>query len=233
MTLAVPNVDATLRESAERELAALQDRATPVAEYRAAMKRLGALLAEALARDVVKAGEQICLAMTVEDADFLGSGALEVLEGVGAAVSVACFWNERGDAFDLDWAEIAPIVQKYVEPHPAQVDHLIILKSIISGACVVRSNLEHLFDEIKPANVHVVAPVMLKGADQRLEKEFSRELASLFRYWTFEVDTKKDQDGNVEPGIGGEVYGRLGFGTKVSKNTIIPDLVRKRTPAVA
>jgi hypothetical protein len=211
----------------------VQSKTTPVRDYRAAMQQLGAYLGAALSRSEIRKGEVVCLGMTVEDADFLGRGAVKSLEEAGAKVSVACFWNERGDAFDLDWAEMAPVVQEYREPAPEKVDHLVILKSVISGACVVRSNLEHLFDDISPRRVHVAAPVMLDGADVRLERGFSKDLAERFEYWTFEVDTIRTDAGEIVPGIGGEIYERLGLGAKATKNSFVPDLVRERDPQAA
>ncbi len=232
MSLALPAMPAGMKASANAALAVLQNLKADATAYRGAMIQLGHLLAELLARQTIAAGDRICLAMTVEDADFLGAGALEVFEKAGADVSIACFWNVRQDAFGLDWADMAPVVQEYVEPLE-RIKHLVILKSIISGSCVVRSNLEHLFDTIVPEQVHIAAPVMLTGADERLEREFPRHLVDRFQYWTFEIDSAKSPDGNVEPGIGGEVYGRLGLGDKVTKNAVIPELVRRRARKAA
>ena len=230
MSLVVQDLPADLRAEAGEALAVLQDKNTGASAYRQAMRRLGGLLAGAVARDTVLRGARVCLAMTVEDADFLGAGALEVFERAGADVSVACFWNDRANAFGVEWADMAPITQEYVESLD-HIEHLVVLKSIISGSCVVRSNLEHLFDKFEPAHVHVAAPVMLDGADERLERDFSKRLSDRFRYWTFEIDTRKDAEGNVYPGVGGEVYERLGIGDKVSKNAIVPDLIRRRATA--
>jgi hypothetical protein len=168
------------------------------------------------------------LALTVEDADYLGAGVLDALTERGAVVSLACLWNERGNGFDLDWADVAPIVQEYVEPPPSKLDHLVVVKSIISGACVVKTNIEHLFERMSPSQVHVAAPVMLDGAQLRLEEGFRPEIAALFRYWTFEIDNERLSSGEVVPGVGGEVYGRLGLGTKQTKNHFMPSLVKER-----
>jgi hypothetical protein len=40
--------------------------------------------------------------------------------------------------------KVAPILRKYQEPSDKKVKYLIVLKSIISGACVVRTNLVNL-----------------------------------------------------------------------------------------
>jgi len=232
MTLTVPELPASLKISAQEALEALQDRATDTVGYRGAMHELGALLGRLLTETVISRGDRVCLAMTVEDADYLGSGAVKALEEAGVEVAVACFWNDRRDAFGFKWASMAPVMHEYVEPLE-RIKHLVMLKSIVSGSCLVRSNLEHLFDSIQPPYVHVAAPVMLRGADQRLAQEFPSHLSSRFRYWTFEVDTVVDEEGQVLPGIGGEVYGRLGLGDKVSKNAIFPELLKRRARAAA
>lgn len=233
MTLRTSLIDATLLNAARETLTVVQSKSTSVRDYRAAMQQLGSYLGAAMARSEIRRGDVVCLGMTVEDADFLGRGAVKSLEDAGVKVSVACFWNERGDAFDLDWADMAPVVQQYREPAPERIDHLVILKSVISGACVVRSNLEYLFDEVSPGRVHVAAPVMLEGADERLEKGFSKELAERFEYWTFEVDTVRTDEGEIVPGIGGEIYERLGLGSKQTKNAFVPDFVKERDSQAA
>ncbi len=40
--------------------------------------------------------------------------------------------------------------------------------------------------------------------------------------------TKKTQDGMVEPGIGGDVYTRLGFSGQNAKNKYVPNIVKER-----
>lgn len=232
MSLTVPNLNDDLRRSAKQALLILQDRSSDIPSYRAAMTDLGRLLGSLLSEKAVTAGEHVCLAMTVEDADYLGSGVLQSLEEAGIRVSVACFWNDRSSAFGLKWAKMAPVVQEYIEPLDG-VDQIIMLKSIISGSCVVRTNLLHLLDEIRPCIVHVAAPVMLQGADERLGEEFPPEIAKSFHYWTFEVDTDRTADGEVLPGIGGEVYGRLGLGDGRTKNRVMPALVAGRSHAAA
>jgi hypothetical protein len=102
---------------------------------------------------------------------------------------------------------------------------LIVVKSIISGACVVKTNLASLIDEALPLRVIVAAPVMLKGAEQRLASEFPQSMSSRFEYFAFAIDDEKGSDDNVVPGIGGSVYERLGFGDKTA---YIPEIVKER-----
>ncbi len=67
---------------------------------------------------------------------------------------------------------------------------------------------------------------MLSGAEQRLAKELPPDLVARFKFLTFAKDTEKTDDGNVVPGIGGEIYERLGLGDETEKNRIMPRLVR-------
>lgn len=232
MSLALPAMSEDVSAPAREALKILQNRSSDPIAYRRAMTDLGRLLGRLLSEQAFNPGDKVCLAMTVEDADYLGLGALETLEKAGLNVSVVCFWNEREEAFGLEWAKLAPVTQEYAEPLEG-VNQIVMLKSIVSGSCVVRTNLEHLFDDISPSHVHVVAPVMLDGADERLTREFPRELADRFQYWMFEVDTERETNGDVVPGIGGEVYGRLGLGDQTTKNKVMPELVRQRISAAA
>lgn len=227
------NADRTLTEvaksagsGAQQALSKLQDAGTLPADYRAAMHVLGKALGQEFARHESVRSLVVCLVMTVEDADFLGQGVMESLESAGADIRIACLWNER--VKHKPWADLAPVVQEYRDPVPKDVDYLIVLKSIISGACVVKTNLQHMLEEVTPKHIHVMAPVMLQGAEERLGKEFPAHLAEQFHYWALAIDSKKDADGNVIPGVGGEVYSRLGLGGPSRKNAFLPQLVSER-----
>jgi hypothetical protein len=65
----------------------------------------------------------------------------------------------------------------------------------------------------------------LEGAEGRLAAEFPSSTSGRFEYFTFAIDTERDQDDNVVPGIGGSVYARLGFEDKTS---YVPELVKQR-----
>lgn len=214
-------------------LAALVDSRTDPPAYGDAMAGLGRLLGDALVRRHPLAGRQLCVAFTVEDADYLARGVIEAVQRAGAEVGVACFWNRRDKPFDVDWLDVAPIVQEYVEPLPPVVDHLVVLKSIISGACVVRTNLLRLLDDVRPRHIHVVAPVMLAGAEGRLGRFMPADVVGRFEYLTFAVDTQKSADGTVLPGIGGEIYQRLGMQDALAKNEFMPRLVEERLEEAA
>jgi predicted phosphoribosyltransferase len=197
--------------------------------YRATMQALG----HSLGRVVVESlGERkkVLLACTVEDADFLAQGLLsELMEGMGPnRVALACFWNDRVSFGKNPQTEIAPIRRRYIEPHGKQLDAVIVVKSIISTACVVRTNLLDLLEETKPRRIIVAAPVLYKDATKSLEQEFPEEIASKFEYLYFAKDSKRTNDGIVHPGIGGQVYKLLGLGNDKEKNHYNPTIVRAR-----
>ena len=121
--------------------------------------------------------------------------------------------------------DVAPVMKQYREVEDLDGAVVVVVKSIISGACVVKTNLAMLIDHVTPSRVFVAAPVMLKGAEQRLASEFPVEVADRFEYRTFAIDDQKDADENVTLGIGGSVYERLGF---QDKNTHVPEIVKQR-----
>ncbi|UZF20630.1 hypothetical protein LG939_03875 [Ralstonia pseudosolanacearum] len=199
-----------------------------VSEYKAQMRQLGlhlgAGILEMLRGDV---GHDICVVCTVEDADFLARGLIESLEGsgLGNRTRLLCLWNdkirERG-------VSISPVVRQYKEKFDPSGTVFIVVKSIISGACVVKTNLTRALSSARnPSAVYVAAPVMFKGAEERLTAEFPESVSRLFRYVWFATDDQKEGD-NVLPGIGGSVYERLGLGDEKKKNKHMPAIVKER-----
>jgi hypothetical protein len=210
----------------------LADRVPPP-EYREAMRELGGKLADVLALSL-NASAPLLLICTNEDADFLARG---VVDGLSArrftAVALACFWNDR-QRIPSDVApslDVAPIIRRYVEP-VGSVEAFVVVKSVISSACVVRTNITEMYYELTPKRVIVTAPVMYAGAAAGLEGEFPADVAATFEYVWFAQDDEKKSDGEVVPGIGGSVYELLGVGTKDTKNLYTPDLVRQRRKAL-
>jgi len=199
--------------------------------YREAMTFLGHELSNIIGSQLAELGEKpICIACTVEDADFLATGIIEGLlfHGISAdKIRLACFWNERVDPFQMEELSIAPILKKYIEPIDLNESLLVVVKSIISGACVVKTNLSTLIEDSNPIRVIVAAPVMYKGAEERLGREFGDTVASRFEYVTFAVDDER-QGKEVVPGIGGSVYERLGFQGQADKNSYLPEIVKRR-----
>ena len=178
----------------------------------------------------------ICIVCTVEDADFLAKGLLETLAVAGVDASrlkLVCFWNERVRRFtgdDHDSFDIAPIIKQYREDFDLNDAVLVVVKSIISGSCVVKTNLAALIDHVVPQRIIVAAPVMLLGAESRLAEQFPLSTSKRFEYLTFAIDDEKGEDDNVVPGIGGSVYERLGFADKTS---YVPELVKQRRRGLA
>ena len=216
----------------------LLDSANDSEKYRASMHSLGGHLAASLFQIesfLTRTSLNVCVACSVEDADFLASGFIDGLKSKGIADSrlkLVCFWNDRVKSFEgksTESFDLAPIVKTYREVKDLSNSVLVIVKSIISGACVVKTNLSDLIDDSTPQQIFVLAPVMLKGAKKRLGSEFSKDVASKFEYLAFAEDDQKLGE-FVDPGIGGSVYERLGF---ADKNSYVPMIVSERRQALA
>jgi hypothetical protein len=195
-------------------------------EYRIAMTNLGRELGERIAARLPP-NANLYVVCTAEDADFLTTGLLEILEQSAAArVSVACFWNGRS-RFERG-GEIAPVIKSYVEPQ-MQCDALIVTKSIIATSCVVRTNILDILARIRAPRILIAAPVMFKGARKALRKEFSTSISELFEFYYFATDSELNEESReVFPGIGGMVYQRLGLEVEDRTVRYVPELVRAR-----
>lgn len=214
-------------ERTKKNLAALivssEDNSVPL--YQQAMTELGRDLGRMLKKKV-GSPETTYVAFTVEDADFLAKGLIEVLTEDGTELAgVACFWNENAT-----WAGIrtTPIVKTYLEPTTADVKTLIIVKAIISSACVVKTNLTKLIEKINPEAIHIAAPVMFQGSEDLLKEEFTDSISAKFHFSTFAVDDERLEDGIIVPGVGGSVYEKLGFDDNNLKNSYMPTTVKQR-----
>jgi len=221
-------------DSTQVLLQLLVDKQSSPEKYRHAMTELGRDLGAQMVSQVPSlVSSPICVACTAEDADFLARGVIEGLERAGADASrlrLICFWNARVRRFEgaaESSFDVAPIVKEYREPVDLKEATVVIVKSIISGACVVKTNLAALIEDTQPQTVLVAAPVMLEGAERRLASEFPRKVSRKFRYFTFAVDNEKAGDEIVVPGIGGSVYERLGFGDVLA---VVPEIVSQRRP---
>jgi hypothetical protein len=218
-------------EKTQRLLSLLADRSTSSESYREAMTGLGRQLAKGVAAQPSMLLASVCVACTAEDADFLARGMVEGFETAGvdqARIKLICFWNERVNAYrglTTESYDIAPIIKQYREAIDLNSAVVVVVKSIISGACVVKTNLATLLEDALPQRVVVAAPVMLKGADSRLAAEFPAEMAERFEYVTFAIDDEKGPDNNVVPGIGGSVYERLNVPDKIA---YVPEIVKQR-----
>jgi hypothetical protein len=200
-------------------------RAQAVHDYRNSMRALGADLAHELQRHLPSNGT-ILFVVTVEDADFLCRGVLDALQ-LGARAVLSCYWNER----DRD-RNTAPVVSRYEEPIGSNLSAIVVMKSVVSGACVVRTNLMEAMDRVRQSvPVFVVAPVMHTDAEQKLREEFSEAVSKRMHIITCAVDSEKDGD-LIRPGVGGSVYELLGFTDGRAKNRHRPSLVAERTKVV-
>lgn len=213
----------------KRLLATLVAPGTPVGVYRAVMQELGELLAAGLlhhAESIVRSAKDVCVVCTVEDADYLAKGVLDGLRKGGISderLYLQCFWNEKVRENGIS---LSPIVRQYEESFDHQQIIYVVVKSIISGACVVKTNLTRVLSKSRDAEVFVVSPVLLHGAQNRLENEFPESMSRRFNYVWFATDFEKNEVGDVMPGIGGSVYERLGLG--VEQNNFVPKIVRER-----
>lgn len=211
-------------DMAKSNLAMLADLSTTSEDYAKALYSLGTELGSVLLKQFTpEVGKNVCVACTVEDADYLAKGIIDTLTEAALNVSLACFWNERHATLP-----IAPIIRKYREPEVINADVLIVVKSIISGACVVKTNLTFLIQDIDPKSIFVVAPVIHTQAHEKLECEFPQYISEKFRYVYFAKDDEKQADGSLLPGIGGNIYQRLGFKNQADKNQFTPQLVKIR-----
>ena len=210
------------------QLSRLADKTTTPSEYKDAMASLGECLGEIVSAKIPNSASTVYLACTVEDADYLAKGMLTILEQHLQSVSLACFWNERFSPFGVSEIKASPIIRKYTEPANSTINHLVIVKSIISGGCVVKTNLNDLIQTINPENIFIVVPVVYTGAEQKLALEFDSSVCEKFQFIYLAKDDERTDKGEVIPGIGGMVYERLGFNRQEDKNKYVPELVRTR-----
>jgi translation elongation factor EF-G len=194
--------------------------------YRRQMFEIGRHLADGVLRSLRSSDANICVVCTVEDADFLARGLIQQLEdrGYGNRVRLICLWNEKIKEANVS---LSPIVREYKEKLDSKQIDFVIVKSIISGACVVKTNLTKAISIAQPNQIFVAAPVLLIGAEDRLAHEFPVSISNKFEFVHFAVDTEKDGE-NVIPGIGGSVYELLGLGDSKEKNKYVPKLIKER-----
>lgn len=208
----------------------VQAAATDTGGYRASMTSLGRDLGTALATKLAS-GERTLVVCTVEDADFLTRGLIEAISAKVAPANVvlACFWNGRRQLGDRHPIDVAPIVNRYLEPlGELGIQTVIVTKSIIRGGCVVRTNLSEVLEIVQPTRIFVAAPVMLKGARKGLSAEFPKHVSRKFEYLYLAEDSDRDKE-DVLPGVGGNVYKLLGLGNQDAKNRHRPMLIAERS----
>jgi hypothetical protein len=215
-------------EAVRKQLDLLVRPSTPPDIYQSVMRELGMALGKRI--DALAGHKRRCLVVcTPEDADFLAVGLLKALSSSVKELGFACFWHHRSRPdvpkdTDLD-LDVAPIVKRYEEPTAKSLDFIVIVKSIISSGCVVKHNLLDLIDRKEPAEIFVAAPVIYRGADKALKCDFPVGVSKRFRFVYFAEDDTRDRDGIVSPGIGGNVYRRLGLS---EREQTVPSIVKER-----
>ena len=209
-------------------LEALADKSTSVDEYRKAFRVLGEELGKVLAYEYTSTpAAKTMLVCASEDADWLAAG---VESGFGKGeLKKSVYWSSREVVHtnaDGTKVEISPIEKAYEE----QIDDcqlLVIVKSIISTSCVVKTQLTRLIGKISPKQIAILAPVMYKDGIPNLMREFPEEINRKFHFITFAIDDER-KGSEVVPGIGGMVYPRLGLVDIETKNHYIPEMVLKK-----
>ena len=209
-------------------LDALADKNTNVNDYREAFRTLGVELGKVLASEYRMAlADHTMLVCASEDADWLAAG---VESGFGKGeLKKSVYWNSREVIHtneDGSKVEISPIEKAYEEPI-GDCRLLVIVKSIISTSCVVKTQLTRLIGKTTPDQIAILAPVMYKDGVPSLMREFPEEISSKFHFITFAVDDEREGS-EVVPGIGGMVYPRLGLGDMETKNRYVPEMVLRK-----
>lgn len=201
----------------------LVDQNTDSDHYKDAFLRLGNSFGEIINKEI-DSDAKVMICCTNEDADWLTKGLIEALNVNNLKISV--FWNITYTPNNNTDFRVAPIIKSYIEDIE-NPDLLIIVKSIIYTSCVIRTNLEYLIKKINPQKIKIFSPVIYKNSDEILKRQFDSKISSKFDFTYFAKDDTVENN-NVVPGIGGNVYQRMGFGDNFDKNKYIPNLVKER-----
>lgn len=206
----------------------LANKDSSIEAYRSAFQSLGIELGRLIGEHVSSVlPDEVMMVCASEDADWLAKG---VQYGLGKGKTpISVYWNSRSQAYadEHEKLEISPIVKAYEEPI-SKCRLLVVVKSIISSSCVVKTQLTRLVGKINPEQIAIAAPVMYKDGIPNLRKEFPETIAQKFDFFTFAVDDERSENNEVIPGIGGMVYTRLGLGDMDSKNSYMPQIVLDR-----
>lgn len=213
-------------DEAKRHLNGLLNSTQNVEAYRANMTALGGLLASSLLSKLNPQDESL-LVSTAEDADYLLKGVADLLHSQGLKTKLAVFWNNHYQVPGTQQS-VAPIVHKFIEPSAEDIKNIIIVKSVMSGSCVVRTNMLSLLNRVKSAeNIFILAPVVHLNSEQSLKEEFSSEISDKFSFVYFAKDAERADNGEVIPGIGGQVYELLGLQKQPALTGYMPSIVEK------
>lgn len=212
---------------AKRHLQGLLDSVNDTTAYREHMVALGKLLAATVTLSLSqKDNADTLIISTAEDADFLQCGVSKELYNRGLSSKLAVFWNHHYQL--TDHSSVAPIVHKFIQSGYESATDIIIVKSIMSGSCVVRTNLIEMLDNIQNIdNIFILAPVAHQQSEEKLRAEFPLSISQKFKFICFAIDEKRDNTGEVIPGIGGQVYELLGLKDQPVLTAYMPHVVEK------
>lgn len=223
--------DGAARQALQALLSAGQSKNTR--DYQLQMERLGFLLGKSMGDDEsLVSAKTVLVVSTAEDADYLAKGVIKALKEK-FDVKFAIFWNNH---YSIKDGSVAPVVNTYYEPGYGDSDALVIVKSVISGSCVVKTNLMRLMstkESLLSNSIHVVAPVIHESAKQKLRGEFPSFISSKFKFTYFAKDKIRTSNGDVVPGIGGQVYELLGLKDQPARTGYVPALVKQKFSAAA
>jgi hypothetical protein len=177
--------------------------------YQKVMQELGSHFGDIIAGNITDKNSNLSLACTVEDADFLAKGILDKLERHFNYVSFSCFWNRIFSPFDDNELEVSPIIRQYQEPKNGEIDYLVVIESISSSSCVIRTNLTNLLQELNPKQIFIVAPVMYYKVKENLRKSFEETIYNKFIFLYFALDDERPSQRECIPGITSSVYKKL------------------------
>lgn len=211
--------DALVKENLQTLLAST----TNPERFKQTMNRLGVLLGDVVKKQITHDDARCLVVSTAEDADYLSNGVRDVLSESFNTLT-AVFWNNHYSSLN---GSMAPIVHKYLQSGYEMSDTLVVVKSVVSGSCVVRTNILALIENINVKNIYIVSPVMHIYAADNLKKEFPPEIADKFVFVYFAQDAVRDEFGEVKPGIGGQVYNLLGLSDQPVKVDYMPELVKQ------
>ena len=190
--------------------------------YKEIVIGIGHFLGDIL-NDKISPLSKCLIASTAEDADFLAKGVIDSL-AFNHDTFTAVFWNNH---YSIDGGSVAPIVHKYLQSGFEDADSLIVVKSIISGSCVVRTNILSLIERLNVKKIYIVAPVMHIKSEDSLRSEFPSEIFNLFDFIYLAEDSEKDKFGEIKPGIGGQIYQLLGMLDQPVKTGFVPNIVKQ------
>lgn len=212
---------------AKRHLQGLLDSVNDPDTYREHMIALGKLLAATIAPSLIhKTATDTLIISTAEDADFLQRGVASVLHDQNIPTKLAVFWNHH---YQLpNRTSVAPIVHKFIQSGYETATNIIIVKSVMSGSCVVRTNLIEMLKNIKNIeNIFILTPVAHTQSEKKLKAEFPTAISDKFKFICFAIDDERSEGGDVIPGIGGQVYELLGLDDQPVLTAYMPDVVEQ------